>query len=207
MVTLTVNKVWANDSAADRPGQITMVLSNGMTATLNAHNGWSASVTAPRYDANGNEIRYVWSEPIVIGYRQTNASVNGTVTTFTNTRIDQPVPDTTYTVTVRYRYPDGTEAAPPVTETHSTGDNYSITSPDIPGYIPSRTVVTGTVDGRDVEYTVIYIPIPVEPDTTPEPGATPTPDRPGGGGYTVIEDYETPLGLGEIYLNVGDCYE
>ncbi len=66
-----------------------------------------------------------------------------------------------------------------------TGEYYNIASPVIPGYRASLVRVTGRMPGSDVEYTVIYVP----------------------DGTTVIEEPGTPLGLGQIYLNIGDCLE
>ena len=48
-----------------------------------------------------------------------------------------------------------------------------------------RVKVAGTMPGRSVEYTVIYVPE----------------------GWTVFDDPETPLGLETTYLQVGICYE
>ena len=28
-----------------------------------------------------------------------------------------------------------------------------------------------------------------------------------GGNTIIIEDYDTPLGLGDVIINIGDCYE
>ena len=50
--------------------------------------------------------------------------------------------------------------------------------------------------GRDVQVTVFYTPIP-----------TPTPNVSPQVGVTIIEDYDTPLGLGAVGLNAGDSIE
>ncbi len=100
---------------------------------------------------------------------------------------------TIYRLTIYYIYLDGTTAAPTYTEQLEAGTEYSVTSPEIPGYTPSMYVVTGIMPARDVEYTVIYIPAPDDPDQ-PE-------------SFMTIEDYETPLGLGATVMNVGICVE
>ena len=88
---LTVTKVWEDfeNEAGLRPQTLTVTLVANGTAlqrvTLSAENGWTATVASlPAYE-NGEEIRYTWSEPEVLGYTQTgNTTVDGT-TTITNT--------------------------------------------------------------------------------------------------------------------------
>jgi len=46
--------------------------------------------------------------------------------------------------------------------------------------------VTGVMPPRNLTITVIYTP---------------------NGGGIIIDDYDTPLGLGNVGMNVGDCYE
>lgn len=87
-------------------------------------------------------------------------------------------------VTVKYLYEDGTEAAPEYSETHKTGDNFEISSPEIENYTPDFEKITGTVANEDLTYVVHYKPTtvtpgpePEEPDT-PEPLPDPVPDDP-----------------------------
>ena len=91
-----------------------------------------------------------------------------------------------YTLTIRYRYSDGRTAAPTFTNPYHEGDTYDVLSPSIPGYKPNKARVTGTMPRWNVEYTVIYVPA----DNT-----------------TIIEDFDTPLGIGQVFINVGDCLE
>ena len=71
-------------------------MSNGKKYVLNAGNNWTVTVTdLPKYE-NGTEIKYTWSEQTVIGYRQTNVTVTGDTTIFTNTyqppyKPDEPI--------------------------------------------------------------------------------------------------------------------
>ena len=182
-VDLTVRKEWIGDGQL--PAQINMVLSNGSVATLTAANGWSAVVTGlPKY-AGGQEIVYTWTEPAIPGFTQTGMRTEGGVTVFTNRATERRLPTGPYTLTVHYRYADGTEASGDVVEVHMSGDGYSVVSPVIPGYKSSLAVVSGTMPNRDVEIVVIYVP---EDEI-------------------LIEDFETPLGLGDVFINVGDCYE
>ena len=60
----TVKKVWkdSNNQDGKRPESLTVTLSNGETVTLNAANGWEATVdNLPKY-ANGQPITYTWTE-------------------------------------------------------------------------------------------------------------------------------------------------
>ncbi|MDO4838072.1 MAG: InlB B-repeat-containing protein, partial [Clostridia bacterium] len=61
-----------------------------------------------------------------------------------------------FTLTVKYIYEDGSEAAPDHTETVTYGAAYSVTSPAIDGYVPSTAVVTGTMPAEDKTVTVTY---------------------------------------------------
>ena len=92
-----------------------------------------------------------------------------------------------YKLTVKYIYLDGSEAAPTYTETLKAGDEYYVESPVIDGYRASTKVVEGRMPARDVKYTVVYVP--------------------RGRGYIIIDDYDTPLGIGNVHLNAGECFE
>ena len=88
----TVKKVWndSNDQDGKRPAELTVNLMNGntvvRTVTLNAGNNWTAKVTGLAKKANGTDIAYSWSEgSMPTGYSLTDTSVDGTVTTLTNT--------------------------------------------------------------------------------------------------------------------------
>jgi pilin isopeptide linkage protein len=83
----TVKKVWddADDQDGKRPESLTVTLSDGQTVTLNEGNGWTATIEGlPKY-AGGKEIEYTWTEgDMPEGYELTDTSVEGTVTTLTN---------------------------------------------------------------------------------------------------------------------------
>ena len=70
---------------------------------------------------------------------------------------------TEHTITVRYNYTNGKQAAETVTQTIHCGDSYRIASPTIPGYTASRKVVAGTLtssvgNAKDIDVEVIYYP-------------------------------------------------
>ena len=100
---------------------------------------------------------------------------------------------TIYRLTIHYIYLDGSTAAPTYTKQLEAGTAYNVPSPTIKGYTPSMYVVSGVMPARDMEYTVIYIPVPDDPDNT----------KP----FITIEDNETPLGFGKSYMHVGICIE
>ena len=94
-ISLTIRKVWDDDNDRDgkRPESLTVTLSDGTEVTLNEDNNWTATVTnLPKY-ASGEEIVYTWTEgELPEGYTLTDTSVEGTVTTLTNTLEKSPDP-------------------------------------------------------------------------------------------------------------------
>ena len=192
-IDLTVRKIWVDDNADARPATLNMVLTGSnryiRAATLSEANDWTATVTGlPVSDQNGKEITYLWTEPDIEGYQQTSVVTTGNETVFTNTREVPPVPPegSTYTLTISYRYPDGSNAGPTYTGTCHEGDTYDVASPVIQGYTPNKVRITGTMQGWNVEYIVIYIP---------------------DGETIIIDDTDTLPGLGQVLINVGDCLE
>ncbi len=69
-----------------------------------------------------------------------------------------------YRLTIRYLYPDGSEAAESHVSTFLFGEQYSIPSPDIPGYLPANSIVEGQMEGSDLILTVYYSQSLVQPD-------------------------------------------
>lgn len=184
--SLTIRKVWNdnNNASGDRPATLTVTLNaNGAevrTVTLNDANGWTATENnLPVYE-NGQRIAYTWTEQDITAYILTNAVADGTVTTLTNTR---SVP---HRLRIVYQYINGEEAAPTVERMLYAGETYDVVSPVIPGYTATLLRVQGTMPNHDVEYLVLYLP---------------------GDGLRILDDYETPLGLGNVYINIGDCIE
>ena len=81
---------------------------------------------------------------------------------------------TRFTVTIDYVYEDGDEAYPTYEGSYAPGEGFSVDSPEIPGFTPNRTVVSGTVENGDLHYTVVY-----RKNKTPEtPGTPSTPTTP-----------------------------
>ena len=182
----TVAKVWNdnNNVGQERPAELTVTLNaNGTavrTVTLNAANGWTATEDNLPANENGQPITYSWTEAAVDRYMLTDTAVAGAVTTLTNTRT---VPSR---MRITYRYTDGREAAPPVEQMLNPGDPYDVVSPVIPGYTATLVRVQGVMPNHDVDYVVLYLP---------------------GDGLHILDDYETPLGLGNVFINIGECIE
>ncbi|MBR2546049.1 MAG: Cna B-type domain-containing protein [Erysipelotrichaceae bacterium] len=90
----TVKKVWDDKDNQDgiRPTELKVTLSNGTEVTLNEGNSWSATVDKlPKYN-KGVEIEYTWTEgTLPEGYKLTNTSKEGTVTTLTNSHTPEVI--------------------------------------------------------------------------------------------------------------------
>ena len=93
-----------------------------------------------------------------------------------------------YKLTVYYRYMDGKQAAVTFQGQFRKGFQYGVVSPTIPGYRMTKKLVSGVMPGRNLSFVVWYY-------------------RDGWDGYEALEDYDTPLGLGNVVINIGDCYE
>ena len=143
-----------------------------------------------KVEATGS-ITNVGSTPNAIQYTTTGAfnpanySIALSVGTLTVTEKPQPEPRRTFNLTVNYVYQNGKRAAASYNRGGlKNGETFDITSPVIAGYTASETVVSGTIYNRDIKVTVIYTADGVN-----------------------LDDYGVPLGLGNITMNVGDCFE
>ena len=141
-------------------------------------------------EATGS-ITKVGSTPNAIRYTTTGAfnaanySIALSVGTLTVTEKPQPEPRRTFNLTISYVYQNGKRAAASYNRGGlKNGETFDITSPVIAGYTASETVVSGTIYNRDIKVTVIYTADGVN-----------------------LDDYGVPLGLGNITMNVGDCFE
>ena len=109
------------------------------------------------------------------------------------TATPRPTPTPTprpYRLVIHYIYADTGETVwPDYSDTLWEGEEYDILSPIIPDYWYDIPEVSGTMPGRDLEYTVMYY--------TQKPGWS----------YYRIKDYETALGIGMIQMHVGVCFE
>ena len=130
--------------------------------------------------------RYYVVSPQMPGYEMSTEVLRGTIDN--DMTIVVHYTPKTYHLTVKYVFPDGTEATTAYRTEVRTGERYRVGIPDIEGYRTLRGTITGVNPGRDESYTVIYIPE-------------------GQGGFTGIDDYDTPLNPGYNDLQVGICIE
>ena len=104
-----------------------------------------------------------------------------------------PVPKETPTpaphkLVIEYIYEDGTTAWPTYLEDGLwPGTPYDVKSPIIAGYTANIKVVQGVMPNHDMYYLVIYVP--------------------EGSELIDLDDYKTALGLGNIQMHVGVCFE
>lgn len=90
-----------------------------------------------------------------------------------------------YSLRIRYLvYPDGPEVAPEYRAAMKYGQEYDVTSPDVPGYKPLRLRVKGKNHGTNEQYTVFYVP-----------------------DEWTIKDLPTPLHLETTQMQIGICFE
>ena len=61
-----------------------------------------------------------------------------------------------FTLTVKYVYAEGGTAAPDHNENVTFGEDYSVDSPEIPGYVADKSNVSGTMPEKNVTATVTY---------------------------------------------------
>ena len=161
----TVTKIWndAENQDGKRPESITVSLladgkETGKTVTLSAENNWTQTVSGLPEKAEGKAIEYTWTEETLPeGYKLTDNSKTGTVTTLTNTY----VPETTF-ITVTKNWDDadnqdgkrpesiivnllanGEIAASQTVKADEAG-NWTYTFKDLPKY----------ANGKEITYTV-----------------------------------------------------
>ena len=91
-----------------------------------------------------------------------------------------------YTLTINYVFRGGAVAAPSYNANLFFGEAFNQDSPALAGYVASLRNISGTMAGHNMVYTVIYVP---------------------GETTVVINEYGVPLGIGNVEMNVGDCFE
>ena len=91
-----------------------------------------------------------------------------------------------YTLTINYVFRGGAVAAPSYNANLFFGEAFNQDSPTLAGYVASQRNISGTMAGHNMIYTVIYVP---------------------GETTVVINEYGVPLGIGNVEMNVGDCFE
>ena len=222
ITSVTVMKVWNDMDNLDgsRPAEIVMTLSNGMTATLNAGNDWTAEIMyLPVYDEKGSRITYTWTEAAVAGYTMTGLAVLGNTTVFTNTHLAAVV-----TRTVLKIWDDNDNAAnlrPAVLRVTLSNDqtyylnaanNWTVTVTDLPRYDSNGNEIryewteqsvlgytsSVNVTGDVTIFTNSYGTTPETPTTNPPVPRNRT---------TTIEEAPTPLAIEAAINHAGEGFD
>ena len=128
---------------------------NSYTLTINYKfaNGTTAAPTHTENVSYG--ASYSVTSPTITGYTPDQAVVSGTMGA-ENVTVDVTYSVNSYTLTINYKYANGTTAAPTHTESVNYNATYSVTSPTITGYTPDLAVVTGTMGTENVTVDVTY---------------------------------------------------
>ena len=219
-------KIWDDDENRDgiRPEQISVtLLADGeetAAVVLSEGNGWAAVIEGLPVERDGNVITYEWAEEEVSGYTLSVATEGGR-TILTNTH----TPEVTE-VSVRKVWDDQNNAqnARPAsvtmvlsngqTVTLNAENEWSVTVSGLPAFEAGEPVVytwteqevagyrleSVATEGSVTTFTNQVIPVPVPPQENRRP-RVPTQT------LTVIEEYETALGVNVMINHVGDCFD
>ena len=160
------------------------------------------------YDS-GDE--YAVTSPVILGYTADQARVSGTITVDMTVNVYYTV--NSYGLTVNYTFIDGTPAVPSFTSLVPYGDAFSVPTPVLEGYTANILTYDGTMPARDVIYTVIYTANPApepepeaEPEPEPEEEVVPAPNV-AHVVTTILDDYDTALGLPNVSMSSGEMYD
>ena len=245
-VSVSGSKTWDDqDNRFEvRPETITLRLYAGdsdvvyKTAEIGADQNWTYKFSKlPKHTESGDTIAYTVKEVLVDGYETTTVETDSGVN-FTNT-LRQCTLHIDYTY-IRHKGGTPHEAFPPVDMVLYYGQEYSVKSPKLWGYVPNIPLVEGVITedtvvhvlytGLDYTLTIEYV---YEDGTTAAPthtevlkiydkygvaspkipGYVPTWEFVAGKMYAHDEYYRIvyraikPQGIGNITLNLGDCFE
>ncbi len=68
----------------------------------------------------------------------------------------------TYHLTIRYLFPDGSEAFPAYQGDFQFGQSYSIPTPALAGFMADRTLIDGIMDGKDAQFVILFTQVYAE---------------------------------------------
>lgn len=155
---------------------------------------------------------YNVASPRLVGYTPNLLNAIGVISD--NTTVQVVYTMNAYRLTVRYRYMDGTVAAADYVAQNLRYDQpYEVDTPSLTGYTANTARVSGRMPDGDVEVTVYFAATPTPP---PPPAVVPGGDPTGDAAvvaaepapvFVLIDEYGIPLGLGNVVMNVGDCFE
>ena len=243
-ISVSGSKTWDDqDNRFEvRPETITLRLhadgAEYKTAEIGADQNWTYKFSKlPKHTKSGAEIVYTVTEDAVMGYETTTVETDSGVN-FTNT-LRQCTLHIDYTY-IRHKGGTPHEAFPPVDMVLYYGQEYSVKSPKLWGFVPNIHKVEGVItedtvvhvlySGLDYTLTIEYV---YEDGTTAAPthtevlkiydrygvaspkipGYVPTWEFVAGSMYAHDEYYRIvyraikPQGVGNITLNLGDCFE
>ena len=125
-----------------------------LTIYYKYEDGTTASSTYSTTLSKGSS--YSVASPSISGYTADQTIVSGTLSgNKTVTVYYEKNTPVQYTLTIYYKFEDGSPAAMTHSKTMDTGSTYSVTSPTIEDYVADKTVVSGTLSGNK-SVTVTY---------------------------------------------------
>jgi uncharacterized repeat protein (TIGR02543 family) len=128
---------------------------NSYTLTINyLYTGGGTAATAYTESVNYG-ASYSVNSPAVTGYTPNQATVSGTMPA-DNVTVNVTYSVNSYTLTINYKYANGTTAAATHTETLNYEASYNVPSPAITGYTPDQATVSGTMPADNVTVDVTY---------------------------------------------------
>lgn len=134
-----------------------------MQAEFVYENGVSAAQSSSFTSYEGDY--YLIDAPSIVGYEADVSTLTGICRGSEKLRVVYRLGS--YQLTIRYLYPDGSEAAPNYNAAYHFGEAYSVLSPEVSGHIPANAVLEGLMEGKDLLFTVYYSAQFIDPE--PEP--------------------------------------
>ena len=142
---------------------------------------------------------YNVTSPAKAGYTVDLAAVTGTITG--DTEINVFYTKRTYTLTVKFQTTSGRELTDSLVMQMQSGDSYSFAVPEFEGYEALTARVEGVMNSQNKEVIVTYIEV-AETNEEGQKVYTIT-----GKPTVMINDYMTPLGIGQINRGGGESIE
>ena len=179
--------------------------------------------------------QYNVKSPAKAGYIADKERVTGTIKK--NTKVTVKYTPQNYRLTIRYATTDGKLVAQTYSAQVRAGSTYEVDSPEVDGYTAQTETAEGTMPGKDTEIVVYYTRDATESSASRSTAARTSSGQASGSGSSQtaantapqrsteqgseteseastevsgereFEDYETPLGLGMVSINAGDCLE
>ncbi len=128
---------------------------NSYTLTINYLYADGTPAATTHTESVNYNATYSVASPDITGYTADQPMVTGTMGT-ENVTVNVTYSINSYTLTINYKYADGTTAAATHTENVNYNATYSVASPVITGYTADQPVVTGTMGTEDVTVDVTY---------------------------------------------------